>query len=283
VVAITCIVSLCVLLVAALRRPRFASLPGRVTIAMFSGLFLPTIVLVAFLPRPTTTVHLVAYAGWSGALLSLLLALSAAARPNATIARLLVAAPSVAAVSSFVALAAERWPILAHARFAEPVAGGAMLVAELAWVAIPVVAALSLRVKWSDPRARTGIVLGGMAFFLVEALFAWAASLLRQNYGDVLYYAIRAHIFVDTWPSLYGHVAGLYAMVATVALASSDAARRQIGVGLLLFFGAGITPRMPVTIALAVLGVALLSRVVVALSPLPVDAPEHAVADERAI
>lgn len=280
VVAVTCVISLSAVLVATLRRPRVASILGRIAIAMFSGLFMPTIVLTAVLPRAATTVQLVAYGGWSASALSLLLALAAARRSNSVAMRLLVAAPALAAVASFVALAAERLPALAHLDVAEPIARVATITGELAWIAIAPVAATALRLRWDDRRARIALAVGAVAFFLADGVFAWAAGALRQSYGDVLYYAIRASLFVERWPSLYGGVAGLYAMVAAVALCAREPARRQIGIGLLLLFAGGITPRMPATIALAVLGVAVMMRVVIAFSPEPIEVPRDAVADE---
>jgi len=265
--AVAGLVALSIVLVEALRRHRFGSLFHRLTIAGFSGVFVPSIALAAILPRTRTTPQLVIFAMGAAFVLAVLFGVSALQRRSPVPLRFAVGLVTTGAAASLAAMLCEYAPFIN--RHAVSVTIGALLghVAEIAWITTPVAVAVMLRPQLATNRGRIGIVAALIVGSLLSVGFRALRGVMRRQFGDILYYAFRVQLLLESMPLVYTIGISVTVMLALVGLLAREPWRRQLGAALLLLAAAGVTPRMPGTLLMFVLGSMLLGRVAIALAP----------------
>jgi hypothetical protein len=265
--AVAGLAALCVVLVDALRRRRFASLFHRLTIAGFAGVFLPSIGLAAVLPRARTTPQLVLFATGAAFVLVVLFGTTALQRRSPWPLRLAVGLVTSGAAASLAAMLCVYAPWLNERAASETLTVVLVHVAELAWLLTPFSAALLLRPQLGTGRGRATLGVSLLVGALLSVGFRVLRGLMRRQFPDILYYAFRVQLLLETAPLVYTIALTLTVMIAVVALLAREPWRRQLGAALLLLAAAGVTPRMPGTLLMFVLGAMLLGRVAIALAP----------------
>ena len=273
--AVAGLVALSIILIEALRRQRFGSLFHRLTIAGFAGVFLPSIALSTILPRTRTTPQLVIFATGAAFVLVILFGTSALLRRSPIPARIAVTLVTAGAAAGLGAMFCAYAPWLNQHAMAERVGLWLVDVAEIAWLATPVAVAVLIRPDPTTARGRAALGSALVAGALLSLVFRVLRGLLRRQFSDLLYYAFRVQLMVEAAPVAYTIAVTLVVMVAVLALLASEPWRRQLGAALLLLTAAGVTPRMPGTLLMFVLGTMLLGRVAIALSPGALDAPAN--------
>jgi hypothetical protein len=294
--AVAALVALGAGLVGLLRRAWAAGLFRRLTLAGFAGVFLPSMVLATFLPRPRTTPQLVVFATGAAYVLTVLVGATAAARrpdapraPSAdgasgsmADAALRVAAAIMAAGAGLGLLGVllELSPMFARRALSETFSAIFAYGWEACWVALPVVGAVALRPDLRGLRGRFGVVVAFLAGALLSLVLGVLRATLRRDFNDVLYYAFRVRALVEAAPLAYSLVFTLAVTVGVAALFAAEPHRRQGGAGILLLACAGAAPRMPLTLLLMVTGAFLLARATLSrAAPAPAALPAHAPPD----
>jgi len=262
--AITGLVALGGILLEVLRRGRFGSLFHRLTIAGFAGVFLPSVALSAALPRAHTTPQLVIVTTGAAFVLAVLFGMSALPARSPLPLRIAVGLVTIGAAASLLSM------LLLYAPWMRQRGGGevgvALLahIAELAWLGTPVCAALALRPDLRSRRGRTALVLALATGTALSLGFRMLRAVARSQLGDVLYYALRVQLLLEAAPLAYTIGVTLAVMLAVVALLARESWRRQLGAAVLLLVAAGVTPRMPGTLLMFVLGATMLGRLALA-------------------
>jgi hypothetical protein len=128
---------------------------------------------------------------------------------------------------------------------------------ELAWLAVPMLAALGLRKKRSS-RRRLAVSFGGLLLGLALA-FA-LSSLPRERSQSVVYATLRGLLLLESSPWLYALPFAIGIAGALDGLLSRSPNERQLGAGLLLWIAAGYAPHTPIQLLALSLGALLLAR-----------------------
>ena len=262
--AITGLVALGGILIEVLRRGRFGSLFHRLTVAGFAGVFLPSVALSAALPRAHTTPQLVIVTTGAAFVLAVLFGMSALPARSPLPLRVAVALVTLGAAASLLSMLLLYAPWMRQRGGGE--VGAALLahIAELTWLGTPVCAALALRPDLRSRRGRTALVLALGIGTALSLGFRMLRAVARSQLGDVLYYALRVQLLLDAAPLAYTIGVTLAVMLAVVALLARESWRRQLGAAVLLLVAAGVTPRMPGTLLMFVLGATMLGRLALA-------------------
>jgi hypothetical protein len=276
--AVTGLVALGGVLFEVLRRGRFGSLFHRLTVAGFAGVFLPSVALSAALPRAHTTPQLVIVTTGAAFVLAVLFGMSALPSRSPWPLRTAVGLVTLGAAVSLLAMLMLYAPWLRRHGGGE--VGAALLahIAELAWLATPLCAALALRPDLRSRRGRAALVVALVVGTVLSLGFRMLRTLARGQLGDVLYYAFRVQLVLESAPLVYTIGVTLAVMLAVVALLARESWRRQLGAAVLLLVAAGVTPRMPGTLLMFVLGASMLGRLALARAQLTVsegEAPRH--------
>lgn len=276
--AVAGLVALGGVLVEVLRRGRFGSLFHRLTVAGFAGVFLPSVALSAALPRAHTTPQLVIVTTGAAFVLAVLFGMSALPARCPLPLRVAVGLVTLGAAASLLATLMLYAPWLRRHGGGE--FGAALLahVAELAWLATPLCAALALRPELRSRRGRVALVAALAVGTALSLGFRLLRTVARGQLGDVLYYAFRVQLALETAPLVYTIGVTLAVMLAVVALLARESWRRQLGAAVLLLVAAGVTPRMPGTLLMFVLGASMLGRLALARAHLggtAREAPPH--------
>jgi hypothetical protein len=266
--AVAGLIALGGVLIEVLRRGRFGSLFHRLTVAGFAGVFLPSVALSAALPRAHTTPQLVIVTTGAAFVLAVLFGMSALSARSPLPLRIALGLVTLGAAASLLAMLMLYAPWVRRHGGGE--VGAALLahLAELAWLATPLCAALALRPDLRSRRGRVALVAALAVGTMLSLGFRMLRSVARGQLGDVLYYAFRVQLVLETAPLVYTIGVTLAVMLAVVALLARESWRRQIGAAVLLLVAAGVTPRMPGTLLMFVLGASMLGRLALARAPI---------------
>jgi hypothetical protein len=274
--AVAAVVALTGGLVGLLRRGWTAGLFRRLTIAGFAGVFLPSMVIAALLPRPRTTPQLVVFATGAAHVLAVLVSVTASARRSGSRVvgrgetdRLTTADVALRIGCALLALGAglgllgvllELAPVFARRAISQTFAAMLAYGWEACWAALPLVGAVALRPDLRTLRGRVGVVLAFGVGALVSLVLGLLRATLRNEFASVLYYAFRVRAVVEAAPLAYSLVFTLAVTVALAALFAAEAHTRQGGAAVLLLACAGAAPRTPLTLLFMVTGALLLAR-----------------------
>lgn len=242
-------------------------LSARIGILGFGWAFVPIVTLMTFLPLAWTRVELVlVVAGLAHALILLLILAGIhwrSTKPVSLTLGLLLVAYLSGIASLIVTLAGGRvlWEHTERLAFAFRWSG------ELAFLAVPFVLGLSLRVSWRTPRGLFALVVSVVALVAVAVgLYVWGNA-VGEGFADLFYGAFRLDLFSEHeamgW---YTVPLGVMAAVAVTASLSAEPDQRQLGSALLLLLFTGYAPRTPLTLLTSVLAVGLVARVALALA-----------------
>ena len=247
---------------------RKSALPisARAGIASFGWVLVPIVALMTFLPRSYTRVELVlAVAGLAHALILLLILAGIhwrSTRPTAVALVLTLVASFSGIVSMIVSLVGGRiyW---AHT---DRLSNAFRWSGELAYLAVPLAIGLAVAIPWREAAGKATLVLSGLAAGVVAIGMAVWKYAVGQDLPDLLYGTVRVDFLPEDDFILYAIPLGIGAAVTVTAMLSKDPVDRQMGAALLLLLSAGYAPRTPSALIVTVLGVALLSRVGLALA-----------------
>jgi len=233
---------------------------ARASLAGFGWVLIPIVTLMTFLPMALTRKELVlVVAALSHAVIVLLVLAGLHWRSAAS----LIATLILALVASLSGLAAMSTTLLGERFFwsqTERLANAFHWAGELAYLALPLAVAFALRVPRGTNRGRLALALSTIAAASVAIGLALLSKAVGPELPTLVYGALKLDLLPDRFAILYAVPLGIAWAVTAAAVVSKDAARRQLGAGLILLLSAGYAPRTPSTLILTVLGVALLAR-----------------------
>ncbi|MFK7991006.1 MAG: hypothetical protein AB8I08_33610 [Sandaracinaceae bacterium] len=279
--AVASVVSLLTSLMTFLRVPGWASIPRRLAIAAFSGIFLPAIVVATVMPAESMRPRMVVFALAAANVIVTLMGMTAARyRPGPAIR---IAMMSVT-LTSFLALAVVGLGQLSVAGHNGSLGGiGALFAAnpsttqrtlmamrhlgEVAWLSVPVAAAVAVVMHAaSEDRRRRLTMVVGVSLLCMAATLAFQST-VGHRYRLVLFGAARLGLFGDDAPALYALPLGVGAAGALVALAQRKTALVPLGIGVLFWMAGGYAPHTPIQLIYIVMAAAMLGRAAQALDP----------------
>jgi hypothetical protein len=188
----------------------------------------------------------VIFATGAAFVLALLFGVSALQRRSAAPLRIAVGLVTASAGAGLLAMLCVYAPWLGRRAGGEVTAALLGHVAEVAWLATPLCAAIALRPELSSRRGRAALVVALVLGTALSIGFRTLRALARGQLGDVLYYAFRVQLLLETAPLAYTVSITLVVMLGVVALLARESWRRQLGTAVLLLVAAGVTPRMPI-------------------------------------
>jgi hypothetical protein len=241
-------------------------LTARAGIASFGWILVPIVTLMTFLPLTLTRPELVlVVAGLAHAvvLLLILVGLHWRSSPAMIAALILTLVASLSGLASMITDLVGRRYYWEHT---ERLANAFHWSGELAYLMVPLAVGFALAIPWGTSRgklalATSTVVAGGVAIDM--AFWQRAAG---DRFPTMIYSALRLDLLPDPYVVLYAIPLGIGWAVATAAGLSKDPARRQMGAALLILLSTGYAPRMPSTLILTVVGVALLARSAIAIA-----------------
>jgi hypothetical protein len=252
---------------ASLASPRSGlAFSARAGVTSLGWVLVPIVTLMTFLPRAWTRVELVlVVAGLAHALILLLILAGIhwrSTRPITVALVLTLVASFSGVVSMIVSLIGGR----TYWNHTERLSNAFRWSGELAYLAAPFAIGLAISIPWREARGKAALALSGLAAGLVTAGMAFWKHAVGRDLPDLLYGAVRLDFLPDDDFILYAIPLGIGWAVTVAAMMSRDPIRRQMGAALLLLLSAGYAPRTPSTLAVTVLGVALLARAGIALA-----------------
>jgi hypothetical protein len=137
---------------------------------------------------------------------------------------------------------------------------------ELAYLAVPLAVAFALEVPWDTLRGKLALGLSTLAAAVVAVLMALLSRTVGDELPTLIYGALKLDVLPSRFAILYAIPLGMGWAVSVAAVLSRDAARRQLGAGLVLLMSAGYAPRTPGSLIMTVLAVALLARSSIAVA-----------------
>lgn len=283
--AVSGLIALSFALLTYLRAPGHASIPRRLTVAAFSGVLLPALLMATLLPPAGLRRTLVVFALGAASSLVTLFAMSGVRYRGHPALRAAVGLAGSSTLLSLLWLGlgqlrqprGDFWDILGalfvnNPTFTESLILGLRHAAEVAWLGV-----LAAGSTWligfaeAEPRAtargRIRLVLFGVAGVLGVVLLFVLRTAFRRYFRHVLYGAFQLELLVDQAPVLYALPLGVALGVGLLALTRRDALARQVGCGLTLWLAAGYGPLTPIQLLYLALGGALLARAVQADDP----------------
>lgn len=275
-VAIAGVISLVFCLVTFLRTGATGALHRRVSLAGFTGIFVPSLVLATVMSPARTSLQIIVFAAGAANVLAVLMAASGARWASSV--RIKSALTLVLLVSLFALTELGVFVMFNMSPLGHQGARWLRLLTELAWLSIPLPFLLAFARPWF--RGQSADFRGGAAtqtpaptllryapaaaFVFTTVLTAFALetvhAALRGDYQTILYGAFRTHLFVENNPSLYLIPLSLMAGLGAGAATDRSPLIRQLGLGLILVLCAGISSRAPVRLVMMALGAALMAR-----------------------
>ena len=249
-------------------RPRpFMALRKRIGLAVFAGVFMPTLFLVVVLPEERTTAQVVLFATASANVLAALLGGMVlqwrAPRP-------LRMGVGAAVATAFLAFGAIVFLLINRTTLWQPAYPVGMLMRRSGEFAF-IVALLSLGIAgWPRGRPRKvqlAVAMGAciVALVVFAVLLRVRGSVEAEIFGNALYGALHMEMLLESVPFLYVGVSA-----ATLGLGAAgifgDPAEQQAAAAALLLLAGGYAPTTPFTLLLMVLGVTLATRSLIAQS-----------------
>lgn len=241
---------------------------ARASLAGFGWVLIPIVTLMTVLPMALTRRELVFVVAALSHSVILLLVLAGLHRRSVPA---MIATMILTLVAALSGLAAMTTTILGERFFwpqTERLTNAFHWSGELAYFAIPLAMAFALEIPWDTLRGKLALGLST----LTAALVAVSMALLNRAVGNELptlvYGALKLDLLPSRYAILYAIPLGMGWAVSVAAVLSKDAARRQLGAGLVLLMSAGYAPRTPGSLIMTVLGVALLARSSIAIARL---------------
>jgi hypothetical protein len=153
---------------------------------------------------------------------------------------------------------------------------------ELAWLLVPLAAGVAIvpRPRAGDRKSMIALVLGASSTLAVLVAGLTARSVLREDFGIVVYGMSSGELFIDAMPSLYVMLLAVGIGIGVSAIATLDETNTQTGAAVLLLLSAGFAPQAPLRLLLMVLGACMLARSTIFLGERLVTARQDAV-DEK--
>jgi hypothetical protein len=241
-------------------------LSARAGIASFGGLLIPIVTLMTFLPLALTRSELVlVVAGLAHAvvLLLILAGLHWRSSPAMIATLILTLVASLSGVTSMIVSMVGRRHFWEHT---ERLANAFHWSGELAYLAVPLAVGFTLAIPWGTARGKAALFTSTLAAAAVAVGIAFWQGAASTELPIKMYGALRLDLFPDAYAVFYAIPLGIGWAVTVAAALSKDPARRQMGAALLLLLSAGYAPRMPSTLILTVVGVALLARAGIAVA-----------------
>ncbi|MBX3274314.1 MAG: hypothetical protein KF729_28870 [Sandaracinaceae bacterium] len=277
--AVAGILGVVVALTALLRHPGFASIPRRLSIAAFSGIFVPSLLVATVLPYASLRARLVIFALAAANVLVTLVALTGLRYRAPLGVRIAAAAMALAAFGSLLVVgiglvsAAEGGVLglLASLLAREPSTTQAVLLglrhaAELAWFVVPLAGGFAI--LHGEPAGRSRrFVLAALVLVAVVVACVALRGLIGHRFRLMVFAAFRFGLLLDDVPLLYAVPFGAGLGGVVVGLASRRAELRQLAAGLALWLFAGYAPHTPIQLLYLVLAALLVARAAQALDP----------------
>ena len=258
------LVALTFCLVAFSARRSQLPLSARVGLAGFGGAFVPTVALMAALPRASTRLELVLIvAALAHALILLLILVGLRWRTSPAIVTTMVTAlaASMCGVAALIVSLIGGRMFWAHT---ERLANAFRWAGEIAYLVLPIMIGFAVGIRWRERRSKVVLAVStAVAAAAAATLFAWRLS-VGMEFPTVFYGATRLDLLPDANILLYAIPLGIGAAVSCVAVLSKDPAHRQMGAALILLLAAGYAPRTPTVLVMTVLAIGLLARSAVA-------------------
>lgn len=247
---------------------RHSGLPlsARAGIASFGWILVPIVTLMTFLPLALTGRQLVlVVAGLAHAVILLLIlaGLHWRSAPAMVATLILTLVASLSGAASMIATMVGRKFFWEHTT---RLANAFHWSGELAYLMIPLAVGFALGIPWNTLRGKAALLFSTLAAAAVAIGMAFWQRAVRGDLPTMVYGAFRLDLLPDPYTVLYAIPLGTAAAMTVAAAMSKDPARRQMGAALLLLLSAGYAPRMPGTLILTVVGVALLARSGIALA-----------------
>jgi len=247
-----------------LTAPRQGRVARGLGLAGFGGIFLPIVAVATILPPEFLArrwSYLIVFAVGAGYVLTILASTTASRRPGPGGLRVATMLLGGGCFLSFAAMALANVEVFVHTAIGHTVKVTFERAGEIAWLLVPFSAAVSILPRPGHGRkARIALVLGAATSLFVLVGGVWAKSVLRADFGVVVYGISGGEVFADALPSLYVLVLAVGLGVAVAALATREETHVQAGAALLLLFSAGFAPRAPLRLLVMVLGACMLAR-----------------------
>ncbi len=233
----------------------------RLVIGALFGVFLPVVTIALVMPESRTTIVLVLVGILSGHALAMTYGGSAFAGEAPIEQRIACAFTATMAFASMSALLAQLATSFMGLEGGLELARNLRNVTEIAYFALPVSVALGLVLRGRErPRPR-GLVLATLTALVVLGFVRWLSVRLPADTSMLLYGALRLEA-IDAAPKLvYAALLGVGVGAGVLAAAGARPSDRALGVGLLLLAASGAGPRSPSSVAIMVLGAAILGLV----------------------
>ena len=266
--AVAGIVALTASLIAFLHVPRHGRITRGLSLAGFGGIFVPIVAVATVLPEQMLErrwTYLIVFAVGAGNVLSVLLALAAARRAAPHGIRVATGLVGTASFLTFASIALGAVQSIGQSAFGFQVVLALSRGGELAWLVVPIIAAITVHPDVWSRRGRIAAVLGVVALGLVLAAALWSRDEVGADFRVIVYGLLGTELFIDAVPSLYVVFLAIGVGIAVSALASGDKAHAQVGGAILLLYAAGFEPQAPARLLAMVLAAAMLARSSLAL------------------
>ena len=263
--------ALCAFVIVATTSYRFLGMAGfarvsilgvaqRLSVALVAGMFIPSMAIMFFMPERHLATLIVLLAMLSANGLTALLAIASFAYRSERDAWPSLAAGVTGLLAIFSVVVSTTRLYLPESGAFGPLGWIARQGSELFWILTPLVALRSVR---GGPRAWVPFVT---TVLLVLGLGIWLQLSHGRDSARIAYAAFRI-------TSLPAGLTALYALPLAFSLGYavsllSDAKRRQLGLGILLWVAAGLAPRSPAAIAYQAAAALLLARAAQTSHPL---------------
>ncbi len=259
VAAIAACVALTTSLVGILRMPPPPAFSHRLSLALFTGVFVPVVVAATFMPR-TVIVRdsnfLVHLATFSAGLLVVLFAAVAIPRPGPSSLRIGAFLLSITSFTHVFHLSTTSMGLLSRVPLFAQLGALAEIVGLACYCLVPGVVAIAA-IRGAIQRQQWLALAAGAAIgLLATAVLTWQIHMDPRVELSVTA-GLGFHLLASLWRLTPALMVGLFCAVATCLLI---ARRPQAGLALLLILSAGFSPTAPGYLIMWVLGTALLMR-----------------------
>lgn len=265
-----------------LTAPRQGRVARGLGLAGFGGIFLPIVAVATILPPEFLArrwAYLIVFAVGAGYVLTILTTATAARRPGPGGLRVATVLLGGGCFLSFAAMAFSNIEVFVHTALGHTVKTTFERAGELAWLLVPFAAASSIVPRPRGKREIVALVVGAAAMVSVWVAGALAKTILRADFGIVVYGVSGGELFVDALPSLYVFQLGAAIGIAASAMATRESTHVQAGAALVLLTAAGFAPRAPLRLLVLVLGACMLARASITFGERLISARQKAAED----
>lgn len=262
--AVAGIVAVIASLLAYLRLPGYASIFGRLAVAVFAGIFVPSVAVAAVVEAPALRPHTIVFGIAAAHVLVAVITLSAVRYRAERALRAGLALASMTAVLTLLFLPLGQLRVT-QAGFGALLVAGLRHGAELCWIGVSILGAVVA--VWDRGAGRVRVRVGVAVALIVASTTALVMleEIIGRRFRNLLRGSFQVDVLVDELPVAYalplaiGLAGGLLALVR--------ARTRQLGAGMLAWLAAGVAPHTLIQLLYLVLGALLLARAAQARDP----------------